>query len=74
MFLFVFGKEFHVFGVAYLNDLTVNVLCLIFGISSIGPVLFDCIFSHVGFLIVMSFCRYFGAALVTHLNVNNPIL
>ena len=39
---------------AYFNDLTANVLCLIFGISSIGPLLFDCMLSHVGFLIVMS--------------------
>ena len=34
------GREFHVFGVAYLNDLTANVLYLIFGISSTGPMVF----------------------------------
>ena len=73
MFLFVLGKT-HVFGAAYLNDLTVNVLCLIFGISSIGLVLFDCIFSHVGFLMMTSSCMYFGAALLMHLNVRSPIL
>ena len=72
--LICFGKEFHVFGVSYLNDLAANVLCLIFDISSIGPVLFDCIFSCIGFLMVMSSCRYFGAASLMHLNVRTPIL
>ena len=48
------GREFHVFGAAYLNDLTANVLCLIFGSSSIGPMVFDCMFSHAGLLMVMS--------------------
>ena len=48
------GREFHVSGAAYLNDLTAIVLCLIFGISSIWPMVFDCMLSHVGFLMVMS--------------------
>ena len=48
------GREFQVFGAAYLNDLTANVLCLIFGISSIGPMVFDGMLSHAGFLMVMS--------------------
>ena len=66
-----FGNEFHVVGAAYLNYLAANILCLIFGISSIRPVLFEHIFSHIGFLMVMSSCRYFGAALLMHLNVNS---
>ena len=62
--LICIGKECYAFGAVYLNDLTANILCLIFIISSIGLVLFDCIFSHVGFLMVMSSCRYFGADLL----------
>ena len=67
-------REFHVCGAAYLNDLIVNVLCLIFGISSIGPMVLDQMLSHVGFLMVMSSWRYLGAALMMHLNVSSPIL
>ena len=47
-------REFHVFGAAYLNDLTANVLCLICSVSSIGPMVLDRMLSHVGFLMVMS--------------------
>ena len=47
-------REFHVFGAAYLNDLTANVLCLIFGSSSIGPMVFESMLSHAGLLMVMS--------------------
>ena len=49
------GREFHVFGAAYLNNLAANVLCLIFGNSSIGPMVFDHMLSHAGFLMVMTF-------------------
>ena len=72
--LICFENEFHVADAAYLNDLAVNVLCLIFGISSIGPVLFECIFSPIGFLMVTSSYRHFGAALLMHLNTSSPIL
>ena len=48
------GREFDVFGAAYLNDLAANVLCLMFGNSSIGPMLFDYMLSHAGLLMVMS--------------------
>ena len=47
---------------------------MIFGISSIGSILFEHIFSCIGFLMVMSSCRYFRAALLKHLNVSSPIL
>ena len=48
------GREFHVFGAAYLNDLTPNFLCLIFGNSSIWPMVFDRMLSCAGFLMVVS--------------------
>ena len=74
MLLFVYQNEFHVVGATYLNDIAENVLCLIFGISNIGPLLLEHIFSHIGFLMLMGSCKYYGAALLMHLNVSNPIL
>ena len=66
----MFGKEFHVFGAAYLNDLTANVLCLTFAIFSIGLLLFNCIFSHVGPLMVMSSCTAGILGLPRHLSAS----
>ena len=74
MFLFNPEESSMLIGAAYLNDLTANILCLIFGISSIGPLVFECMLSYAEFQMVMSFWRYLGATLLMHLNVSSTIL